>query len=918
MLAEPDGSLWIGYAFGGVSVLRNGRLQTFDRTSLPPGGVLQMFRDRDGNLWVATTSGLGRLSGDRWQIADERMGYSGESPSWLGMVGGHFGVLTPSATFVYVPSAKRFEREPRAKGEDARYGIPQGASWRPDLHDTSQYIPDQIKVDREGSLWLSGFKTLVRYQWISKSDAAPREDRFTTEMGLTGDVDAIMEDREGNIWVGTDKGLDRFSPATLRSVPFTSGAFNPLLIAGERGDVWVARADHNIVKTDESQEIPQLGKSVMAAFRGGDGALWAAGRDGLFEYAHGTVLRQLPLPVSAKDFPEILDVVPPYQGIAVDHGGAVWLSIARAGLFRWYQGSWTQPQSQYGLPPGPAIRLLVDGAGRLWITYPDNQLAVIEGERVTHFKQSDGLNVGNVLALDVEPTHTWVAGDRGVAALIGARFIPLRGHGDVAFHLTTGVVETGHGELWLNAGKGIYRIPATEVRSVLGGISRPVEFETFDWLDGLDSNVNAVRPGPSILKSADGRLWFARYEGVWFIDPDHIQRSRVPPIVSIEDLVSGGVRHEANTAVKLPKNTRNLWIDYTAASLTFPERTRFRYRLSGVNEAWQEAGQRRQAFYTNLGPGQYQFRVMAANKDGVWSEHEAVLKFTVAPAFYQTLVFKICAVVGAALLLAFLFVIRLEQIKREYRRGIDARHAERELIARDVHDTLLQGVQALLFRLQIWEGDPAVPDSLRKEMDSVVKQTKSIVIEGRERILMMRKVAAQPADLTESLAAIGNEASLVKGAAFEISIVGEEKTLAVEATQQLVDIAREAVRNAYQHSGAAHIRVGLQYGRRSLTMGVADDGRGIDPLILQGKGDSSHFGLVGMRERSKQLRARFRVQSQIGVGTRIEVVVPARIAYGDAFQWPWQRGSPQPHAAEGQGNADQAPRSRGSRGFGPE
>ena len=226
-------------------------------------------------------------------------------------------------------------------------------------------------------------------------------------------------------------------------------------------------------------------------------------------------------------------------------------------------------------------------------------------------------------------------------------------------------------------------------------------------------------------------------------------RNLVAPIVSVEDLVCSGTRYPASAAVSLPTGSRNLRIDYTAVSLTHPERMRFHYRLVGVDEGWQEAGQRRQAYYTNLSPGAYEFQVMGANEDGVWSATSAVLRFNVRPMLYQRPAFKVAAGVLLLLIVALLFFLRLDQVQRRYRRSMDARHAERERIARDIHDTLLQGVQALLFRLQMWEEDSNIPQYLRAQLAEVVRQTKSIVLEGRERILMMRRTEAQSADLAQ-------------------------------------------------------------------------------------------------------------------------------------------------------------------------
>ena len=259
------------------------------------------------------------------------------------------------------------------------------------------------------------------------------------------------------------------------------------------------------------------------------------------------------------------------------------------------------------------------------------------------------------------------------------------------------------------------------------------------------------------------------------------------------------------------------------------------------------------------------------------------------PAFYEMAWFKILCGMILVVMLTILFAVRLDQAQRRYRRGMHERHAERERIARDVHDTLLQGVQALLFRLQMWEEDPDIPAPLRAQMAAVATQTKSIVIEGRERILMMRRTDSQPVDLVESLAAVGNEASAGKAARFAVTIAGGAKSLTVAAKEQLLDIAREAVRNAYQHARAGYVSVNLEYRKRALHMSIADDGQGIDPKVVACRAQSTHFGLVGMRERARQLGAQFHIGSNGTRGTRVEVIVPARVAFLDAFAWPWQR-----------------------------
>ena len=498
LLAEPRGGLWIGYSFGGVSYLLEGRLTSFDRGELPRGSVQQFYRAPDGILWASTSGGLAKLVAGRWITVGSSNGFSGESPDWLGSLGNRFIVLTATAAYLYESQTARFEQYPRALGQRARYGIPERSGWRPDLSNTAEQAPYQTLLDRSGAVLISGYRSLVRYRWLPKDSAGPVQDTFTTADGLTGDISAIFEDRENNIWVGTDKGLDRFQLPKLMRVGLPPASFHPLLIAGEGEELWVGRTSELVVRVDgQNSPIPAFGRSVNAADRASDGTVWLAGRDGVFHYGHGQLLDTVPFPVNAREIHRApVEMIPPIQALAVDREGGVWLSIASAGLFRWLDGTWEQPGPRFGLPDGPAIRLASDGLGRLWLAYPDNKLAVLDAGRLQLFTAADGLRVGNVLALDVGAHHTWVAGDRGVALLSNGHFKTLLGRSATRFATASGILETPEGELWLNAARGIYRIPKEEVTRFAAGQGDAVDFELLDWLDGLDSSAEVIRPGP--------------------------------------------------------------------------------------------------------------------------------------------------------------------------------------------------------------------------------------------------------------------------------------------------------------------------------------------------------------------------------------------------------------------------------------
>jgi signal transduction histidine kinase len=231
-----------------------------------------------------------------------------------------------------------------------------------------------------------------------------------------------------------------------------------------------------------------------------------------------------------------------------------------------------------------------------------------------------------------------------------------------------------------------------------------------------------------------------------------------------------------------------------------------------------------------------------------------------------------------------------EQLQRYNRRLTQERHAERERIARDLHDTLLQGVQALLFRLQIWETDGSLPPEFRRELAQTVSVAKEVVIEGRNRILMLRPNGDPPRDLLEALSQVGAPELGPHGPRLRLSVIGNPRPLKVEAVEHLVDIAREAIRNTVQHAGARRVEMRVKYAMRSLVMQIADDGSGIELSALRAQPGSLHFGLTGMRERAEQLGGRFQVYSHQPRGTHIEVTIPSWRVYEPTHNWSWGRG----------------------------
>jgi signal transduction histidine kinase len=298
---------------------------------------------------------------------------------------------------------------------------------------------------------------------------------------------------------------------------------------------------------------------------------------------------------------------------------------------------------------------------------------------------------------------------------------------------------------------------------------------------------------------------------------------------------------------------------------------------------------RRQAGYTSCSPSDYESPVVATNAARTWSERPASGNLTTAPTLYQQTWFKISAAGIFLLVLTLASFFRLEPIQERCRRRLQERCAERERIARELHDTLLQGIQSLLFRLQNWETDPGLPLGYRDEVASVVDEARAIVVEGRDRILMLRGTGAEPSDLVEALEAIGIRESAAHGPQFSISVIGESRPLRPATLEQLVAIGREAIRNSFQHARALCVDVCVEYRNQSLILQICDDGSGIELSTLYRPPASGHFGLTGMRERAEQLGGRIRILRNDPRGTHVEVIIPAHDAFEDAPKRSWSR-----------------------------
>ena len=910
LAAAPDGGLWVAFMQSGLSYLRDGRVTPYGpRDGLPDFGVTLFGWDHEGGLWGEAVYQLVRLRGHHWEKVA-----SFDSPlrGFAQDRAGRLWVATSQQVLVRDPGQNNFRAAAEVEVPYSTHPFiaasPAGAVWSllpggvlrhidPALtsHDGGERlsIPEKnvlgpVLFDTEGNLWFGGSvlhrisaDQLTATGRIDESTA--RVESFGQVEGLTAPtfVSALFQDREENVWVSTNGGINRFSKtnAVRLLLPLCSG-IGYALVAGEAGTLWAAcpRRDSPVGSLTEIRNGSIVGQQdtekFTAGYRDAQGGIWLGGPNALGHLESGRVVTT-PLPAELRG----LDV----QLITRDRDGTLWVAIATKGMFHVTNGRWSLYES---LPTGvAALADTTDPQGALWFGYTVSRVARMQDGKVRLFDSRDGLNIGHVTALLAQGGEIWAGGELGFARYDGKGFVPVLSGCGSSFTGISGMVGTKSGDLWLNEIGGIAHIAHEELEHLARDSEYRVKCEILDSLDGVPGIPIQTRPVPTALATSDGRLWFALSGGIISVDPDHLIRNALPPPVRIWSITSQGKEYANRGAlVQLPVHTKDLRVNYTAGSLSIPERVRFRYELDGLDNHWQDGGYRRDAVYTNLDPGRYTFHVIASNNDGKWNEVGSSIAFRIAPAFYQTQWFYALSTLTGCALLFGVYRVRVRQVSTQVRGRMEERLAERERIARDLHDSLLQGFQGLMFRLQaVRELLPERPGDAANFLDSAMHVGDQAIGEGRDAVQNLRSSSFDDRDLATSLSTLGSEleAGIDQPLKPEYCVVveGRPRELTAVVRNEAYRIAREAVSNAYRHAKAGQIETEVTFGDADLTIRVRDDGIGMDPQILAQGQRPGHWGLPGMRERSESFGAHLHVWSDGSAGTEVELRIPANIAY---------------------------------------
>jgi signal transduction histidine kinase len=486
--------------------------------------------------------------------------------------------------------------------------------------------------------------------------------------------------------------------------------------------------------------------------------------------------------------------------------------------------------------------------------------------------------LGLVYAFLDSPRNFFAVGLNGLAVRRGTRFEMLLFEDRTSVTGLNGIVEARNGDLWLNGARGIVRVPANELQTALAQPAHRMKSELVTEGDFAGLSLTADRV-ITAARDADGNLWFVTRNGVLHLDPEHRRSDIRPPIVSIRSIAAD--RIPLGAAKTFSPRPQTLEIHYFGVHLTDPDRVTYRYRLVGFDGAWQDAGGRTEAFYTNLPSGDYTFQVIASSGNDAWTAPVSSPEFTVLPAFYQTTWFKLL-VIGAAIAFLFgIFTLRVRAVTRSVRARAEERADERIRIARELHDTLLQGIQGLLLNFHVAAQRIAPDNASRAMLERTLATADRIILEGRNRVISLRSEQLTDGELAAALENAGRDLALGESVEFKVTRSGRSAKLLAHVADEIFVIAREALTNAYRHSGASHIRIELEYGRRYFSMICSDDGCGFDENSAEKQG---HWGLRGMAERARKLGGRLRARSESARGTDIIASVPSYRAYRRSSQ----------------------------------
>jgi len=869
LLTARDGTLWIGTEGGGLVSYQHGRFRLWSKADGLTNGYVRVLRqDHTGDTWIGTDDGLFRLHSGKIERRDGRDGvplssihsiyedrrhrlWAGGFPFFvlegdrviqLALPGGPNdnvkSILEGRDGTIWVGSVSGLERM-AANARGYRFERVRG------IHSTVRTLLE----GNDGTLWIGTIgEGLIRYK-NGKFSTPPKLPSNTILSSFLGS--------ENNIWVGTQTGLVRLNRSAISTfaLPDFADADFGTITQDRDGALWVG-SSHLFHITANGVEIPKFPAPlsqtrVRTVFRDSSGVLWLGteGR-GVFRWSAGAL-------------EAVANTQPYIRAFAEDHQGGIWIGTD-GGYCRW------TPRALGCFEPHESVRaLLVDRSGNVWVG-KDRGLTRLRSGTFTADAPIARLQSEKIWAIHEDSDGGLWFGTRssGLFRWRDGKLSSYTTAQGLASNSIYQILEDRRGTFWISGPNGISSIGRSDLENIGQNHGYLLPVKLYGASDGLETTqmYGGVQPAGCI--TSDGEIWFPGTAGPVRIGPDPGPSLPAPPAV-IYRVMADGREVATSGTLDFPAGEGKLEVQYSAIQLRSQDRLRFRYQLEGFDRGWTETRVRR-VVYANIPPGHYRFRLLAFDIDRPQTVSEADVLFNWRPHFYQThWFFVLCASLLAALIWG-IHRMRMQQAHARFRAVLE----ERNRLAREMHDTLIQGctgVSALLEAMASTQHD--TPESGRELLDCARLQIRKTADESRRAVWNLRQSGSEHSELCRLLEQMAQQASFGSNVPVRFESSGKAPAVDPLLEHDLVMVGREAVYNAVRHARPREVRLEARFEASTIRLRVIDDGCGFDPAAVFSS-NGEHFGLIGIRERTERLGGRFELRSKPGEGTEIEVSFP--------------------------------------------
>jgi signal transduction histidine kinase/ligand-binding sensor domain-containing protein len=892
LLTDASGTLWVRVQGSDVLRQRNGKFEPvpYGTGPLSPH-VTAVAKGDNGAVWISdVVKGTFRFEGDDTERVGTPRMVPGSSPVisiaetsdgkiLLGTLGAGLFLLADSHA---APMNTGFpERKincllPISK-EDVLVGTDHGLYRWNGRNAGREALPASIGhlqilsllLDRDSNVWVGTDRGLLRIN--AKGTSFSEEG----ELRGSGAINVLFEDREGNVWVGGARGLGRIRDTVF--VTFSS-AMDPRfdnpgpIYVDTEGRAWFAPGQGGLytlkdANIQRSTAIP--GNDVVYSISGGGNEIWIGRQRGGLTH------------VQWRNGSETTQTFTEADGLAQNsvfavlesRDGSVWAGTLSGGVSRFRDGRFTTYTAANGLA-GTTISSIVEARdGTMWFA-TSNGLSSLSNNQWKTYSTRDGLLSASVNCLFEDSDGVlWSGTSSGLAVLVSGKVQALS-LPDVLREPIFGIAEDKEGQFWVTTSNHVLEVARDKL---LAGKAAKGNVREYGPADGLSSS-EGINRRRSLISDPDGKIWISVKGGLSVIDPSHQVNGWPPALAHVESVMADGTAIARIDSMRVPAGHKRITFVYTALSLAVPERIRFRYFLKGFDRQWSEPSATREAVYTNLGPGKYQFHLLASNSYGEWNGSESVVGFEVEPALWQTWWFRSLLALFLTGVIVVSYRLHLHRLTRQLNMRFEERLAERTRIAQELHDTLLQGFLSASLQLHVAEDQLPADSPAKPLVNRVLTLMRRVIEEGRNAVRGLRSAHDDSFDLGEAFSRVAQELVIQQGVDFRVVVEGLPQALHPVIRDEVYRIGRESIMNAFRHSHASRIEVEVDYSSRSLRILVRDNGCGIDPQVLRA-GRDGHWGLPGMRERAEKVGAKLRLWSRAHGGTEIELTLPGQVAF---------------------------------------